>query len=453
MPLELSKKNQKETTELLADLIRFNTTNPPGNETEAAQFLADILNQEGVECEIFESAPGRGSVVTRLKGTGEKHSLLLLSHLDVVAADANEWSVDPFGGIIKDGFVWGRGALDMKSMTAIEVMTLKLLKRENVKLKGDVVLAATADEEKGGLDGVGYLLRNHKEKIYADYVINEGGGASIPLKNANVFTVNTSEKGILWFKIKAKGTPGHGSTPNMADNAIMRMNKVIGKLGEYKAETQLIPTVKCYLDELAKKDSSLRAPFSCLLANPKQSEEILDGLVGENRFLADELSPRIKMTITPTMIQGGVKENVVPSECEAVFDCRILPGQSIAETLDLIKTLLKDVGLEKLTFEIIQAHEGSESPTKTPLYNAITNVLREFEPTCGVTPSLMTGGTDSRFFREAGSVCYGFHPMHPEPPINGKLIKREHGIDERISLENLAFGTSVLYETVKRFMT
>ena len=453
MPFELSKKNQKETTELLADLIRFNTTNPPGNETEAAQFLAGMLNQEGFECEIFESALGRGSVVTRLKGTGEKPSLLLLSHLDVVAANANEWSVDPFGGIVKDGFVWGRGALDMKSMTAIEVMTLKLLKRENVKLKGDVVLAATADEEKGGLDGVGYLFRNHKEKIYADYVINEGGGASIPIKNANVFTVNTSEKGILWFKIKAKGTPGHGSTPNMADNAIMRMNKVIGKLGEYKAETQLIPTVKCYLDELAKKDNSLRAPFSCLLANPKQSEEILEGIVGENKFLADELSPRIKMTITPTMIQGGVKENVVPSECEAVFDCRILPGQSIAETLDLIKTLLKDVGLEKLTFEIIQAHEGSESPTQTSLYSTITNVLREFEPTCGVTPSLMTGGTDSRFFREQGSVCYGFHPMHPEPPINGKLIKREHGIDERISVENLAFGTSVLYETMKRFMT
>jgi acetylornithine deacetylase/succinyl-diaminopimelate desuccinylase-like protein len=453
MPLELSKKNQKETTELLADLIRFNTTNPPGNETEAAQFLADILKQEGFEYDIFESAPGRGSVVTRLKGTGEKPSVLLLSHLDVVAANANEWSVDPFGGIIKDGFVWGRGALDMKSMTAIEVMVLKLLKRENVKLKGDVVLAATADEEKGGLDGVGYLLRNYKEKIYANYVINEGGGAAIPIKNVNVFTVNTSEKGILWFKIKAKGIPGHGSIPNMADNAIMRMNKVIGKLGDYKAQTQLIPTVKCFLGELAKKDNSLREPFSCLLANPEQSDEILDGLVGENKFLADELRPRIKMTITPTMIQGGVKENIVPSECEAVFDARILPGQSIAETLDLIKTLLKDVGLEKLTFEIIQAHEGSESPTQTPLYNTITNVLREFEPDCGVTPSLMTGGTDSRFFREAGSVCYGFHPMHPEPPINGKLIKREHGIDERISVENLVFGTSVLYETVKKFLT
>jgi acetylornithine deacetylase/succinyl-diaminopimelate desuccinylase-like protein len=202
----------------------------------------------------------------------------------------------------------------MKSMTAIEVMTLKLLKRENVKLKGDVVLAATADEEKGGLEGVGYLLRNHKEKIYADYVINEGGGGSIPIKNANVFTVNTSEKGILWFKIKAKGTPGHGSTPNMADNAIMRMNKVISKLGDYNAEAQFIPTIKNFLSEIAKKDTALREPFSCLLANPKQSDEILDGLVGENRFLADELKPRIKMTITPTMIQGGVKENVVPSE-------------------------------------------------------------------------------------------------------------------------------------------
>lgn len=452
MPIELMKQIKDEVTDLLSDLIRFNTTNPPGNETEAAKYLAKTLSKEGFECEIFESAQGRGSVITRLKGIDEKPSLLLLSHLDVVAADVSEWSVDPFSGEVKDGYVWGRGALDMKSMTAIEVMAMKLLKRNNVKLKGDVVLAATADEEKGGFAGADYLLRNYKEKIFADYVLNEGGGSTISTRNGNVFTVQTAEKGILWFKVKAKGIPGHGSTPNLADNAVMRMNKVIDKLGNYKAAVQFIPTVKNYLNELAKKDNGLQEPFSCLLANPQQSDQILGKLTGENSFLADEIEPRIKMTITPTMIHGGIKENVIPSECEAVFDCRILPGQSVAETLDLIKALLKEVGLEKLTFEIIQAHEGSESPMQTPLYNVITNVLREFEPDCGVAPALMTGGTDSRFFREAGSICYGFHPMHSEAPINGKIIKREHGIDERISIENLVFGTSVLYETVKRFM-
>jgi acetylornithine deacetylase/succinyl-diaminopimelate desuccinylase-like protein len=453
MPTQLMHEVRNEVTDLLQKLIRFNTTNPPGNEMHAAQFLSEDLTKEGFECEIFESKPGRGSLITKLKGSGEKPSLLLLSHLDVVAANVNEWSVDPFSGTIKDGFVWGRGALDMKSMTAIEVITLKLLKRNNIKLKGDVLLAATADEEKGGFDGVGYLLQNHKEKIFADYVLNEGGGSAVPTKNGNVFTINTAEKGILWFKIKAKGIPGHGSTPNTADNAILRMNRVIDKLGYFKPETQLTSTVKSYLNEIAKKNPELQEPFSKLLANPDQSDQILDELSQKGEPLAEEIRPRIKMTITPTMIQGGVKENIVPSECEATFDCRLLPGQSVEATLSLIKSLLSDVGLEKLTFEIIQAHEGSESPMQTPLYEAISSILREFEPNCAVSPTLMTGGTDSRFFREAGSVCYGFHPMHPEPPVNGKFVKREHGLDERISIENLVFGTSVMYETVKRFMT
>ena len=158
------------------------------------------------------------------------------------------------------------------------------------------------------------------------------------------------------------------------------------------------------------------------------------------------------MTITPTIIQGGVKENIIPSECEAVFDCRVLPGQSVDETLATIKGLLKDVGMEKLSFEIIQMHDGNESTTQTPLFGAITGVLKEFEPNCGVTPTLTTGGTDSRFFRETGSVCYGFHPMRPDEP-NDELERRMHGINERITIENLVFGTSIFYEVVKRFMT
>jgi acetylornithine deacetylase/succinyl-diaminopimelate desuccinylase-like protein len=264
--------------------------------------------------------------------------------------------------------------------------------------------------------------------------------------------VQTAEKGILWFRVKAKGIPGHGSTPDEADNAIMRMNKVIGKLGNYRSPIVLVPTVKRFLNEIANEDSDLQKPFSRLLNNPEQSDQVLDELAITEKLLAEEIRPRIRMTITPTMIRGGVKENVIPSECEATFDCRILPGQSTAETLRLIKALLEDVGLEKLTLEIIQANEPSESPIETPLFDAITGVLKEFEPDCGVTPVLMTGGTDSRFFREKGSICYGFHPMHPEV-AGDRIIKREHGIDERISIENLVFGASVLYETVKKFMS
>jgi acetylornithine deacetylase/succinyl-diaminopimelate desuccinylase-like protein len=452
MSVQLLKEVEEEVVNFLSELIRINTTNPPGNETIAAKYLAEHLSREGFKCELFESAPERGSLITRLKGTGEKPSLLLLSHLDVVAADAKEWSVDPFGGVVKDGFVWGRGALDMKGMTAIEVMVMKLLKRNGVKLKGDVVLAATADEEQGGLSGADYLLRNYPKKIFALYVLNEGGGLAIPTQNRNVFTVQTAEKGILWFKVKAKGTPGHGSMPNVADNAIMRMNKVIDKLGNYRSQVSLVPTVKRFLTEMAREDAVLQEPFSRLLANPEASDQILDELAKTAPQLAEEIRPRLRMTITPTIIRGGVKENIIPSECETVFDCRILPEQESAQAIGLIKALLDEVDSEKLVFESLQVQEPSESTAETPLYDAIAAVLREFEPNCGVTPMLATGGTDSRFFRRMGSVCYGFHPMHPEE-ASGKVVKREHGIDERISIENLVFGTSVLYETVKKFMS
>jgi len=452
MPIQILKEIEQEITRFLSDLIRINTTNPPGNETTAAAFIAQYLAKEGLKSEIFESAPGRGSVVSRLKGSGKKPNLLFLSHLDVVAANPSEWSVDPFAGLVKDGYIYGRGAYDMKGMTAVEVFTLLLLKRNNIPLKGDIVLAATADEEKGGEEGAGYLLKNHKEKVLCPYVLNEGGGLAIPQKKGNVYPVQTAEKGILWFKIKAKGTPGHGSTPNTADNAIIRMNKVITKLGEYKPETLYVPTLREFLSEVAKINPEFEPQFSKLLGNPTKSEQILDELAKTDKALAEEIRPRTKTTITPTIIHGGVKENIIPSECETVFDCRVLPGQSVEAALATIKGLLKDLDMEKLSFEIIQMHNGNESTTQTPLYSTISSVLKEFEPNCGVTPTLTTGGTDSRFFREIGSICYGFHPMRPDEP-NDLLEKRMHGIDERITIENLVFGTSIFYETAKRFMT
>jgi len=452
MPVTILTEIEKEITQFLSNLIRINTTNPPGNETAAANFISQYLSNQGLEPEIIESTSGRGSIIARLKGSGEKPNLLLLSHLDVVAANAAEWSVDPFSGTIKDGYVYGRGAYDMKGMTAVEVLTLLLLKRNKIQLKGDVVLAATADEERGGEEGSGYLLRNHKEKIWCPYVLNEGGGLAIPQKKGNVYPVQTAEKGILWLRIRASGTPGHGSMPNMADNAILRMNNVINRLNSYRPETMYVPTLKKFLAENMKQDPELEEPLSRLLNNPSQSDQILDQLSKTDKALAEEIRPRIKTTITPTIIHGGTKENIIPSECELVFDCRVLPGQSVEQTLITIKKLLEDANLNKLSFEIIQMHDGNESTTQTTLYSVISDVLREFEPCCGVTPALTTGGTDSRFFRETGSVCYGFQPMRPDEP-NDQLEKRMHGIDERITVENLVFGTSILYETLKRFMT
>ncbi|MEM1565082.1 MAG: M20/M25/M40 family metallo-hydrolase [Candidatus Bathyarchaeia archaeon] len=452
MGVKLLKEIEGEVTALLSDLIRINTTNPPGNETRAAKYLAETLEKEGFECEVLESAPGRGNIITRLKGTGEKPNLLLLSHLDVVAANPKEWSVDPFSGLVKDGFVWGRGAMDMKSMTAMEVMVMKLLKRNGVKLKGDVILAATADEEKGGEYGAGWLVRNHPEKVKADYVINEGGGQAIPVNGKNVFTIQTAEKGILWFKVKAKGRPGHGSVPGAADNAILRMNKVVDRLGNYRAEIMLTPTVKQFLTVMAEENKEAREALKLLLQNPAKADEILDKLAQKDKAMAEELRAMLRMTIAPTIIHGGVKENIIPSECEAVFDCRILPGQTTDEALNRIKELLKNVALEKLEFEIIQANEPSESPMNTPLYRLMVETLKEFEPNCAVAPILLTGGTDSRFFRRLGAACYGFQPTLSDLPY-GEILKMVHGIDERISINNLVFGTSVLYNVVEKFMT
>ncbi len=453
MPIQLMQNIREEVCELLQKLIRIDTTNPPGNETFAAKFLRENLKEDGFECEIIESKPTRGSLITRLKGEGTGPSLLLLSHLDVVAANPAEWSVDPFSGVVKDGFVYGRGTLDMKGMTAIEVMTLKLLKRNGVKPKGDILLSAMADEETGGFVGANWLLEHHRDKFMADYVINEGGGFTVPTKNGNIFTVNTAEKGIMWFKLKAKGRPGHGSMPNTAINAITPISKAIEKLGSYKPETVIIPTVKAYLEKIAEKTPELKAPFGEILAHPERSMQILDVLAAQGEPIAEEIRPRIQLTLTPTMVKGGVKANIIPSECEVVFDCRVLPGQTVEDTLALVKRLLAEAGLSGLEFEFLQVHNGTESPLQTPLYETISSVLREFEPNCTVTPTLTCGGTDSRPFREQGAICYGFHPMHTEPPVNGKFIKRDHGIDERISIDDLVFGTSVLYETVKRFMT
>lgn len=450
MPARLFHEVEEEVAGFLSGLISINTTNPPGNETAAAKFVAETLKREGFKCELFESAAGRGSVVTRLRGDGDKPSLLLLSHLDVVAANAAEWSVDPFSGLVKDGFVWGRGALDMKGMTAVEVMALKLLKRNGVKLEGDVILAATADEEQGGESGAGWLVRNHPDKVCADYVLNEGGGMALNIDGKDVFTVNTAEKGILWFRVKAGGTPGHGSVPGAADNAILRMNKVIEKLASHRPEVLLVPTVKQYLSELSK--SSQFRELSALLRNPAKSDQILDKLAKKDKYLAEELRARLRMTVTPTIIHGGVKENIVPSECEAVFDCRVLPGQSPMKALNEVKKLLKDAGFDKLSFEIIQANDPSESPLNTPLRKRIAEVTKEFEPKSGLVPVMLTGGTDSRFFRRNGSVCYGFHPVRPETSYS-EMQETIHGIDERISIENLAFGTSVLYKVIERFMT
>jgi len=443
---------EKEVTSLLSDLIRINTTNPPGNETVAAQFMAETLAKDGLKCEIIESSSARGNVITRIKGTSEKPNLTLLSHLDVVPAVEKEWSVNPFSGTVKDGFVWGRGALDMKSFVAIEAVVMKLLVRNGVKPKGDIIFAATADEERGGNAGVGWLIKNHPEKIRADYVINEGGGESFPIDGKHIFTVQTAEKGVNWLRIRAKGSPGHGSIPGIADNAVLRMAEVARKLGSYRSEIMLVNSVRQFLKGVAEETTILGNLLNTILDNPATADNILDEMAKKEKTIAELLRAMLRMTIAPTIIKGGIKENVIPSESEGVFDCRILPGQTKDDLLDEIKTVLADVDFTKLSFEFIQSDAPTESHSDTPLYKTIEKTLKEFEPNCSVVPYMVTGGTDSRFLRNLGSICYGFHPLKTDMSLD-EFWRLVHGIDERISIKNLVFGVSVLYRIVEEFMT
>jgi acetylornithine deacetylase/succinyl-diaminopimelate desuccinylase-like protein len=210
--------------------------------------------------------------------------------------------------------------------------------------------------------------------------------------------------------------------------------------------------VRQFLTDAAQEDKMLREGLTLLLQKPEMADQLLDMLAQQDKVMAEEIRARLRMTITPTMVHGGVKENIIPSECETVFDCRVLPGQTPEQAFRDVKDLLKDVGLDKLEFETIQANEPSESPMNTPLYDLITKVVKEFEPSSATAPILLTGGTDSRFFRNVGSTCYGFHPVSPDIPY-GEMLKTVHGIDERISINNLVLGTSMLYNIVERFMT
>jgi acetylornithine deacetylase/succinyl-diaminopimelate desuccinylase-like protein len=228
------------------------------------------------------------------------------------------------------------------------------------------------------------------------------------------------------------------------------MNRVIERLNCLQQNILLIPTVKQYLNELSKYEQL--HILSALLKDPAKSDQVLDKLAEKDKYLAEEIRARLRTTMTPTIVQGGLKENIIPSECEAVFDCRVLPGQSPEKTLAQIKKDLKKAGLDKLAFETIQASQPSESPLDTPLRDQIVTTMKEFKPESRMIPTLLTGGTDSRFFRNRGSVCYGFHPIEPETSYSG-MQKTIHGIDERISTRNLVFGTSVLYDIIEKFMT
>jgi len=440
---------QEEVATLLSDLVRFNTTNPPGNETPAAQYLAAILHREGLEAEVVESAPGRGSVVGRLRSHGQQPvypqepPLLLLSHLDVVPAEADKWDHDPFGGQIIAGYVWGRGTVDCKGLTAIELMALLLLARQGVPLRRDIIFAATADEETGGQAGVGWLMAHRPELLNAGWCLNEGGGEAYTIAGKTIYTVQTAEKGTVWLKLTARGPAGHGSIPR-PENAVLLLARAVQTLGEADLPLHSTPTMERFLDQMADLlDRGLTGQELLHLAHNRAALR----QVMPSPFLADMLYAMVHNTVTPTMLKAGERVNVIPSVAEGWLDGRILPGQTPEGFLEEVRAALGDLPVELSIFR--PPTLPLEAPAEGELYDAIRAAMARHAPEGMVVPFLVTGATDAKHLAPAGIRVYGFFPMREDPQASPMELAHSH--NERISLENLVFGTKVLYDVLRQF--
>ncbi len=411
-----------EAVELLQELIRLDTVNPPGNETAAAELLRDYLAGSGVEAELYAKVPERANLVARLPGSGEGPSLLLLSHTDTVVANPAEWQVDPWSGELRDGEVWGRGALDMKGEVAASAVAIASLAREGFRPRGDLIFAAAADEEVGDDVGLAWLCREHPDAVRSDYALNEGAGERIELAGRAFYLCSTAEKMSSPFRLRVHGRAGHASMPGIADNALAKAAPLIERLAAYRPELRLGPETEALIETIAGEK-----------LEPAEALELTRGL---DPFTAELLEPLLSFTLSPTMISASERRNVVPSVCEVVVDCRLLPEQTQAEVEQIVRSVLGEGDYE---FEWIEGRGGTRSPLETPLWAAVESFVSEVEPGAAPVPICVPGFTDSHWLREAfGTVAYGFFPMRTmDSQVAARLI---HSADERIAVEDLELG-------------
>jgi acetylornithine deacetylase/succinyl-diaminopimelate desuccinylase-like protein len=393
----------------LRDLIRLDTTNPPGNELPAAQYVAGVLSREGIEPVVLESTPGRGNVVARLRGSGSAGALLLMSHLDVVPADPQEWDHPPFSAEVADGYIWGRGAVDTKQLPAMQLAILVTLNRERVGVKRDVVLAATADEEAGGMHGMGWLVGNHAELVDCEYAINEGGGFGVEAWGQRYYVCQTCEKGIWWMKLTARGKPGHGSIPH-SDNAVAKLSAALARLSRARLPQHRTATVERLVRSVAQTQGFPMSLILRLVLYPAPEGPVLQRIDSQAE-LAAVLRATPHNTVSPTMLQAGEKTNVIPSEATAAVDGRLVPGQ---EPEDLIREIRPHIG-DEIEVEVVARSYPHESEPASPLFDLFQQVLGQHDAGGNLVPYLVPGATDGRFLAQRGVKVYGFSPTRPEP--------------------------------------
>jgi acetylornithine deacetylase/succinyl-diaminopimelate desuccinylase-like protein len=435
-----------EATRMLQSLVRLDTTNPPGNESAAARYLASCLTEAGFSPEIIESAPERGNLVCRWRGSGERTgALLLMSHLDVVGAERNLWQRDPFGAELVDGYIWGRGTLDTKNLTAAQVTSLIALRKAGARPKRDIVLLASADEETGGGKGVAWLARNRPELFDGvAYGINEGGGQDFVIAGHRFYTCQTGEKGICRVRVTVRGQAGHAATP-AGESAVYGLARALLKLQQFRFPRRVVPTNQEFLKVLIRE---LPEPERSAFVHVLETGEVdFDKIPGPAAF-RKELPAVISSTATPTVLRAGERANVIPAEASVLVDARLLPGESPQEFVRLLSDHLADECVRS-EIEVLQSGPGIEFEVETPLFDCIRQVVQRNEPGASVVPYLSPGGTDARHLVNRGMSIYGFKPMRqlPEAPRLGLV----HGIDERISMDNLLLLTKLIYEVVTDF--
>ncbi len=432
---------EDQALDWLQTFVRIDTINPPGNETRAVEFLAGILDAEGIAYETAESAPGRGNLWARLKG-GDEPALIMLQHTDVVPADPKYWTDDPLSGEIRDGYLWGRGTLDMKSTGISQLATFISLHRAGVPLNRDVVFVATADEEAGGYYGAGWLVEHHPEIFEgAGLLINEGGSGQQRSKEL-LFQVEVTQKVPVWLRLTAVDTPGHGSMPN-ATSSVTRIVSALGTLYQNPFEPRLVPAIDEMFQALSLSASSEWEEAFSNMGRAIQDDEFLKRLQEYSPFL----HALTRDTCSMTRFEGSNKINVVPPEAWAELDCRILPDRPSEVFVDELRELLADTGVE---IEVLMAFTAAVSATDTELYEAIVEVTGERHPGSRVIPYVSTGFTDSHFFRDLGIPSYGFNPM----VVPESEFSRIHGNDERVNIEafkrgvidHLAIIATVVYD-------
>jgi acetylornithine deacetylase/succinyl-diaminopimelate desuccinylase-like protein len=414
-----------EVTALLQALLRLDTVNPPGNETQAAELLRDYLAQHGVECELFAREPHRANLVARIKG-GDGPSLAFLSHTDTVLADSAEWERDPWSGDLVDGEVWGRGALDMKDQVAASAVAFASLASEGFVPAGDLVLLVVADEEVGAGYGLSWLVEEHPDAARCDYALNEGGGERIVIGGAPIYLCATAEKMSAPFKVRVHGRSGHASMPGIGDNALVKAARYLEALGAYEPPRELIPEAKGLLEATLTE----MPPLEEALARARALDPVLGDLV----------EPLLSFTLSPTMIDASHQRNVIPALCEITVDCRLLPETTPADVEPLIRAAL---GNGTYDLEFLEAVGGTRSAIETPLWDVLEEFTARIEPGARMAPMACPGFTDSHFLRQAfETTAYGYFPLRTmDSELAATLI---HSANERIPVDDLELGVDLL---------